>query len=97
MTQTCTYCHVLLTRHVVWIGNWIYWRLISVTTNNYNAVVNLHTEQAATAHVKYVCYVFAGRCLGTVFTRRRMEVLLLRYHVLTGWQECGIMAVCVCP
>jgi hypothetical protein len=25
------YCHVLVTRHGVWIGNWIYWKLI-----NYN-------------------------------------------------------------
>jgi hypothetical protein len=26
------YCHVLVTRHGVWIGNWIYWTLI---TRNY--------------------------------------------------------------
>jgi hypothetical protein len=26
------YCHVLVTRHRVWIGNWIYWTLI---TRNY--------------------------------------------------------------
>jgi hypothetical protein len=23
----CLYCHVLVARHGVWIGNWIYWRL----------------------------------------------------------------------
>jgi hypothetical protein len=44
------YCHVLVTRHVVWIDNWIYWTLI---TCNYNIIclINLHTRN--TAHTKY--------------------------------------------
>jgi hypothetical protein len=24
----CWYCHILVTRHGVWIGNWVYWTLI---------------------------------------------------------------------
>jgi hypothetical protein len=24
-----TYCHALVTRHGVWIGNWIYWTTIT--------------------------------------------------------------------
>jgi hypothetical protein len=28
------YCCVLVTRHWVWIGNWIYWTLETITTYN---------------------------------------------------------------
>jgi hypothetical protein len=32
-----------------WIGNWIYWHLHNVTTNNSNAVANSHPLQCTTA------------------------------------------------
>jgi hypothetical protein len=35
-------CHMLLTRHGVWISNWIYWTQL-VTTNSYKSLTNLYT------------------------------------------------------
>jgi hypothetical protein len=37
----------LMTRDEVWFGNWIYWTLILVTTNNYNSLTELHTPKIA--------------------------------------------------
>jgi hypothetical protein len=37
----------------VWIGNWIYWTLTLVTTNNYDSLNQLHTPKitVTTAHI----------------------------------------------
>jgi hypothetical protein len=34
-----------LTRDNVWMGNWIYWTLTLITTNNYDSPVVLHTPK----------------------------------------------------
>jgi hypothetical protein len=48
------YYHVTVTRDGVWIGNWIYWTLTLITTNNYNSLTELHTPNitVTTAHIK---------------------------------------------
>jgi hypothetical protein len=51
--------HVLQTRHGIWIGNWIYWNLI--TTNYSKSLIDLHALQITTA-LQYVI-VITGRCL----------------------------------
>jgi hypothetical protein len=36
------------------VGNWIYWTLTLVTTNNYDSLAKLHTSKITitTAHIK---------------------------------------------
>jgi hypothetical protein len=72
--------------HEVWIGNWIYWTLTLVITNNYNSLTELHTAKDQSNHgtheVFSVCYVFTSRCLATELN----NVLCFRAHVLTGWR-----------
>jgi hypothetical protein len=48
------YCYVFrgVTIDGVWIGEWIYLYTALGTTNNYSAIVNLHTLQITTAHAK---------------------------------------------
>jgi hypothetical protein len=45
---------VSMTRDEVRIGNWIYWTLTLVTTNNYGNLTELHTPKitVTTAHIK---------------------------------------------
>jgi hypothetical protein len=51
------YCFVLsrvsVTIDGVWTGNWIYWTLTLVTTNNYDSLTELRTQKitVTTAHV----------------------------------------------
>jgi hypothetical protein len=43
-----------VTRDEVWIGNWIYWTITLVTTNNRDNLTELHTPKVTvtTAHIK---------------------------------------------
>jgi hypothetical protein len=54
-------CHVWITRHWVWISNWICWTL--VTTSNYSALTNSRNPLLTTAHT--VFHVFRSRCMVT--------------------------------
>jgi hypothetical protein len=51
----------LVTRHGVWIGNWIYKTQI-ITTTNYSALTNSRTQLLTTAHTKSSQFVFTSRC-----------------------------------
>jgi hypothetical protein len=55
------YYHVLVTRHGVWIGNWIIEQLQIVSIGNYNAISNLHTLQSTIAHANSSQFVFTSR------------------------------------
>jgi hypothetical protein len=47
-----TYCHMLVTRHGIWINKWIQW---TPTTRNYKQLQplpNPHTLQITTAHAE---------------------------------------------
>jgi hypothetical protein len=52
-----------VTRDEVWIGNWIYWTLTLVTTNNYDSLTELHTPQITVTTAHIVFSVFTSRCL----------------------------------
>jgi hypothetical protein len=49
-TQHISTC--LMTKHVVWTGNWIYCARETLTTINYSAIVNSQTLQFTTARIK---------------------------------------------
>jgi hypothetical protein len=50
--QILRYCHDLVTRHGVWIGNWIYWTRINRNYKNYSALANSRSRLPTTAHTK---------------------------------------------
>jgi hypothetical protein len=54
-----------VTRHGVWIRNWIYRTLRMVTVSNSSGLTDLYTLQIATPHAKSCQYIFNGRCLVT--------------------------------
>jgi hypothetical protein len=75
------YCHMLVTRHGVFICNWI--KLQIVTTSNYDAIVNSRNRLLNTAHAVFsVCYIFTSRCLLTDLN----NALFFRAYVLIGWR-----------
>jgi hypothetical protein len=39
-TTNCIYCHVVVTRHGIWIGHWIYWTLINRSAPNATLTFN---------------------------------------------------------
>jgi hypothetical protein len=45
----------------VWIGNWIYWTLTVLNTNNYDSLTESHTSKITitTAHIKSSQYLLA--------------------------------------
>jgi hypothetical protein len=55
------YCHA--TRDEVWIGNWIYWTLTLVTTNNYDSFAELHFQDHCKYSTHKVFSDFIIRCL----------------------------------
>jgi hypothetical protein len=56
----------------VWIGSWIYWILILVTTNNYDCLTKLHDPKITITrvHIKS-SEVFTSRCLVAASNRGR--------------------------
>jgi hypothetical protein len=71
------HCHVLVTRHGIWI--WVYWTFI---TRNYkeSTLLLIYTLNKSLKQVlSQSVIVLPSRCSVTVFTRHRMEVLLLWY------------------
>jgi hypothetical protein len=67
---------MLLTRHDICIGNWIYWTF--VTTEDYNTHTNLHTPQTTRAYVKSLSLiVFAGCCLVVAYKNEPQDSRLV--------------------
>jgi hypothetical protein len=66
----------VLTRHRIWIDNWIYWMLI--TTKDYT-LTSLHTWHLILAHTKFSQLLLVGSSQKWIF-------LCFRAHILTGLQ-----------
>jgi hypothetical protein len=50
------YCHVLVIRQRVWIGNWIYWKLVTRNYIKSKSLTDLYTLLIITEHTNSVCY-----------------------------------------
>jgi hypothetical protein len=70
-------CHV--TKHGVWIGNWLYWLLKLVTTENYSVIANSHTLQ----------FTIARTVVGFIFTSR---YLITDPNVVLSFRCCRLLA-----
>jgi hypothetical protein len=95
-------CHALPTRHKVWICNWIYWTIATLTTNSFNAAVNLHTLKFTTTRSKSSQFAMSSRacCLVAAFdnahsfygfsAQRLRPSLVAALSQLTNFSNCRL-------